>query len=218
MGFSRQEIWCGLPFPSPTHLLVTSKVLPEDLSQEKEKISVWGVLNTEVRNAQEIGPSLWPNTVLSLKIYGPRTEGIPSGLKGTRKFPHASHGSDWQDLELPKAPKKTVIIAREKPQMRWPLMWQSFVIYILYSDAVTKSASFIKEIHRKVKETVTTVPHQGAGYARIPADTNLKQGAVLPLGPQFRHPEILTPWQAWSMALLSLEAVTGDEPWAFCFS
>ena len=63
----------------------------------------------------------------------------------------------------------------------------------LYSDAVTKSSSFIKEIHRKVKETVTTVPHQGDGYARIPADANLKQGAVLPLGPQIRHPEILTP-------------------------
>ena len=70
---------------------------------------------------------------------------------------------------------------------------QMFNHTFLYSDAVTKSASFIKEIHRKVKETVTTVPHQGAGYARIPADTNLKQGAVLPLGPQFRHPEILTP-------------------------
>ena len=32
-------------------------------------------------------------------------------------------------------------------------------------------------------ETVTTVPHQDDGYARIPAHTNLKQGAVLPLGP-----------------------------------
>ena len=56
-------------------------------------------------------------------------------------------------------------------------------LIFLYSDAITKSASFIKEIHRKVKETVTTVPHQEDGYAKIPADTNLKQGAVLPLGP-----------------------------------
>ena len=130
MGFSSLEYWHGLPFPTPTHLLVTSKVLSEYLSQEKEKISVWGVLNTGVRNAQEIGPSLWPNTVLSLKKYGPLTEGMPPSQKGTRKFPHASHGSDWQDLELPKAPKKTVIITREKPQMKWPLIWQSFVIYI----------------------------------------------------------------------------------------
>ena len=32
-------------------------------------------------------------------------------------------------------------------------------------------------------EAVTTVPHQDDGYARIPAPTDLKQGAVLPQGP-----------------------------------
>ena len=32
-------------------------------------------------------------------------------------------------------------------------------------------------------ETDTTVPRQDDGYARIPAHTDLKQGAVLPLGP-----------------------------------
>ena len=32
-------------------------------------------------------------------------------------------------------------------------------------------------------EAVTTVPRQDDGHARIPAHTDLKQGAVLPLGP-----------------------------------
>ena len=32
-------------------------------------------------------------------------------------------------------------------------------------------------------EAVTTVPHQDDGYVRIPAHTDLKQGAFLSLGP-----------------------------------
>ena len=32
-------------------------------------------------------------------------------------------------------------------------------------------------------ETITTVPHQDDGYVRIPAPTDLKQGAARPLGP-----------------------------------
>ena len=33
------------------------------------------------------------------------------------------------------------------------------------------------------KSEHTTVPHQDDGYARIPAHTDLKQGAVMPQGP-----------------------------------
>ena len=37
-------------------------------------------------------------------------------------------------------------------------------------------------------ETVTTVPHQDDGYARIPAHTDLKQEGVLPLEPLGQAP------------------------------
>ena len=40
-----------------------------------------------------------------------------------------------------------------------------------------------KKIHRKATEAVTTVPHQDDSYARIPAYTDSKQEAILPLGP-----------------------------------
>lgn len=41
-----------------THLMVTPKVLPGDLCQERERVITVGVLNTGIRNAQEIGVSL----------------------------------------------------------------------------------------------------------------------------------------------------------------
>ena len=63
----------------------------------------------------------------------------------------------------------------------------------MYSDAVTKKCFIIKEIHRKAMETITTVPHQDDDYGRIPAHTDLKQGAALPLGPVDQAPRDFYP-------------------------
>ena len=63
-----------------------------------------------------------------------------------------------------------------------------FVTYrYFYTLVLRKSASssrrFIKKGEEKGMEAVTVVPHQGNGSERTPAYIDLKQGAVLTLGP-----------------------------------
>ena len=66
-------------------------------------------------------------------------------------------------------------------------------------------------------EAVTIVPHQDDGYARIPAYTDLKQGAVLPLGPLDLASRDFYSLTGRVMPLLILEAVTEEGPSPFCF-
>ena len=57
----------------------------------------------------------------------------------------------------------------------------SFIdIFVLWRYC--KKCFIIKEIRRKAKEAVVTVPHQNDGNEWIPAHTHLKQGVLLPLG------------------------------------
>ena len=81
MGFSRQEHWSGLPFPSPTYLVASLACHGESLGREAP-LPAWVLLLLQGRQAVKAQPCSSGTTSLVLllsQIWAPHT---PSSLGG----------------------------------------------------------------------------------------------------------------------------------------